>query len=184
MKKLMITAAALMVAVAAYGQGSFFFNTHDVAAGNNVNFTLNGAPATSAANDHMVEVLAGPDLQHLTALTPTLTLNGTGARAGYTSPLSATYTVPSVAGGATAVVAYRAFQGTSFDTATTKSDLITTVMGGTTPLSVALVSAPTPPIEINLGTGTVAITGVVPEPTTLALGALGMGALLLIRRRK
>ena len=38
MKKLMITAAALMIAVAAYGQGSFLFNTHDTSVGNDVKF--------------------------------------------------------------------------------------------------------------------------------------------------
>jgi len=180
MKKLMITAAALMMAVAAYGQGTFLFNTHDVSAGNNVNFTLNGSAATGS--DVFVEVLAGPDLTHLTALTPTLPLSRTGAGAGYTSPFSQVYTVPGIASGSVAV-AYRAYEGTSFAAGTSVSALQSTVLGGTAALSVVLAAAPAPPNEINLGAGTVAITSV-PEPATLALGALGVGALLLIRRRK
>jgi len=180
MKKLMITAAALMMAVAAYGQGSFFFNTHDTSFGNNVQFTLNGTPASGS--DLMMEVLAGPDLQHLTSL-GTLPLNNTGAKAGYPNPLSQVFN--NVTGDSTgkAVVEYRAFQGTSYDTATVKTDPISTVLGGNTPLSVALAVAPATPTEVLLGTGSVALVGV-PEPGTLALGALGIGALLMIRRRK
>jgi len=179
MKKLIITAAAFMMAVAAYGQGQFLFNTHDVAGGNNVTFTLNGAPATG--NDIFVEVLAGADKASLTPVTPTLAVNRTGAGAGYTSPFSAIYTTALASGNA--VVGYRAFQGTSYDTAANKSDLITTVLGTQTPLSVALTTPPTPPNQLLLGAGAVTINSV-PEPGTLALGLLGLGSVLLFRRRK
>jgi len=179
----MITAAALMMAVAAYGQGTFLFNTHDTAAGNVVNFTLNGSPASGA--NIFVEVLAGADANSLVALTPTLALNRTGAGAGYTSPFSQVYTT-TLAGG-TASIGYRAYEGTSFATATAKSALITSTLGSLpAPLTVSLAVAPAPPNEVTLGTGTVALTGgtTIPEPATLALGALGVGALLLIRRRQ
>jgi hypothetical protein len=174
MKKLMITAAALMMAMSAYGQGSFLFNTRDIAAGNNITFSLGGAPATGA--DLQVEVLAGADANSLKPLTPLLPLNRTGAGAGYTSPFSQIYEVPGLSSG-NAVVAYRAFQGTSYDSAANKSEL----QMATSP--VALTLPPTPPNEVALGTKDVSI-GVIPEPATLALGLLGLGSLLFFRRRQ
>jgi hypothetical protein len=172
MKKLIIMAVALMTAAAAYGQGQFLFNTRNLTAGNNVTFTYNGQPASGA--DLFVEVLAGPDANNLTALTPLLPLNRTGAGAGYTSPFGQIYTT-TMAGGAAATVAYRAFQGTSFDTAANKSQLV--VVPGTISLTVP----PATPNEVALGTATVAI---IPEPATWALGLLGLASLLAIRRRK
>src|SRR5438045_2121387 len=104
MKKLILFAAALVTGFTAYGQGQFIFNTHDPAHGNDVFFVFNGAPA--AGSDLFVQVSAGPDATHLTALTPLLPLNRTGAGAGYTQPFSATYTVPGMGNGTSAVVAY------------------------------------------------------------------------------
>lgn len=178
MKKLILTAAALMVAAAAYGQGQFLFNTRDIAAGNNVTFTLNGTPASGS--DIFVEVLAGSAAGNLSPLTPALPLNRTGSGAGYTSPFSQIYTT-TLAGG-NAFVGYRAYQGASYATGTAVSDLITTKLGTGDALSIALTTPPTPPNELALGTGTVAIR-TVPEPGTLALGLLGLGSLLLFRRR-
>jgi len=176
MKKLITTAAALMTAAAVYGQGTFLFNTHDVSAGNNVTFTLNGSPATSANNDLFVEVLAGKDASSLVALTPTLPLNRTGAGAGYTNPFSNIYTVAGMAGGSVATVGYRAYQGSSYAAGTATSKL--TIADAT----VTLTEPPTPPNEVALGTHTIGIV-TVPEPGTLALGLLGLGSLLVIRRR-
>jgi len=181
MKKLIITAAALMVAAAAaYGQGQFLFNTHDTGAGNVVNFTIGGAPATG--NDLFVAVMAGPDASHLTDVSKTgvnvqgpLPLNRTGGGAGYTNPFSDIYTVAGMAGGSSAVVAYQAFKGTALIGSTQVSPL--TFAGS----NVSLTEPPTPPNEVALGTHTIAI---VPEPGTLALGLLGLGSLLAIRRRK
>jgi len=178
MKKLIITAAALMTACAAYGQGQFIFNTRNTAIGNDVTFTLNGQPATG--NDLFVQVSAGPDATHLTALTPLLPLNRTGAGAGYTQPFSATYTVPGGLNGTSAVVAYQAFQGTSLATATASSP----VTFSTSPVSL-VEPGPTPANQVLLGTHTGAgAIGIVPEPATLALGAIGLGTVLLFRRRK
>jgi len=175
MKKLIITAAALMIAAAAYGQGQFLFNTRDISAGNNVTFTFNGAPATGA--DLFVDVLAGKDQAGLVKVGDALPLNRTGAGAGYTNPFSGIYTVPGTSGGQAVLVGYRAYQGTSYATAT-----------ATSPLAVAsslttLTEPPTPPNEVALGTVANVIT-TVPEPSTLALGLLGLGSLLAIRRRK
>lgn len=175
----MITVAALMIATAAYGQGQFIFNTHDLAQNNNVTFTVGGQPASGA--DLWVQVSAGPDASHLTALTPLLPLNRTGAGAGYTQPFSATYTVAGMANGTSATVAYQGFQGTSLATATATSALTL----ATSPVTL-VEPGPTPANEVALGvhTGATAIAIGVPEPTTLALGAIGLGTVLLFRRRK
>jgi MYXO-CTERM domain-containing protein len=174
MKKLMITAAALMVACAAYGQGQFFFNTHDTTAGNVVQFSYNGALVDATVANAFVQVSAGADATHLTALTPLMPLNNTGAKAGYINPLSQTFTVAGMAGGSSATVGYQAFLGTSLASASAVSGLTLS----TTP--VTLTEPPTPPNEVALGTHTVVIT---PEPATLALGLLGLGTILAFRRR-
>jgi MYXO-CTERM domain-containing protein len=178
MKKLMITAAALMVACAAYGQGAFLFNTHDTTAGNVVNFTFNGAAASGS--DLFVQVWAGPnkDITTMTALTPILALDNTGTKAGYTDPLLATYTVPGMGNGTAVWVAYQGYEGTSLASAIATSP----VMFSTA--QVALAEPPSPPNEVALGTQNGVAIGIVPEPTTLALGLLGLGTLLAIRRRK
>jgi len=176
MKKLMITAAAFMMAVAAYGQGSLLFNTRDVSAGNNITFTFNGAPATGS--DLWVEVLAGKDANSLVALPGLLPLNRTGAGAGYTQPFSQIFGITdaaTVGANNSVVIGYRAFQGTSYATAANKSALQMALS------PVGLAVAPATPTEVSLGTATVAI---VPEPAALALGLIGLGGLLAIRRRK
>jgi len=172
MKKLMITAAALLVAVAAHAQGSFTFAAHSAA--NDVKFMLNGAPATGS--DLFVEVLAGADKNSLTPLLPLLPLNRatTSTLVGYPTPLSTVFST-SLTGNA--IIGYRAFQGTSYATAATKSDLFTTA----TPVALAL--APNLPNEAPLGLGNVVQMTTVPEPATLALGLLGLGSLLMFRRR-
>src|ERR1039457_4255282 len=106
MKKLMITAIALLMACAAYGQGQFFFNTHDITAGNVLTFVDGRTGNGTSGPDFFVEVLAGADASHLTALTPALALNRTGAGAGFANPFSATYTVAGMAGGTSATVGY------------------------------------------------------------------------------
>jgi PEP-CTERM motif len=176
MKKLMIMAAALLVACAAYGQGQFFFNTHDTTAGNVLTFVAADGTTKITGADFFVEVLAGKDVASLTALTPTLALNRTGAGAGFANPFSGTYTLAGMAGGSSAFVGYRAYEGTSFDSASRKSGV------GMATSPVVLTEPPTPPNEVALGTHSVVLTQV-PEPATLALGLLGLGTILAFRRR-
>jgi len=177
MKKLIVMAAALMMAATAYGQGQFLFNTRDIGFGNNVTFNYNGALATGS--DLFVQVLAGASAGALVPVVGTLgtdlPLNRTGAGAGYTNPFSDIYTVPGMAGGTVATVGYRAYQGLSYTSATAVSPL--TLATGTISLS----EPPTPPGEVQLGVQSVTI---VPEPATFALGLIGLGSLLAIRRRK
>jgi PEP-CTERM motif len=173
MKKLMITAAALLTACAAYGQGQFFFNTHDTTAGNVLTF-LDATAKPVTGSDFFVEVLAGASASSLAPLTPTLALNRTGAGAGFANPFSGTYTVAGMAGGTSVFVGYRAYEGTGYTTASVKSSLHMATS------SVVLTEPPTPPNEVALGTHSVTL---VPEPATLALGLLGLGTILAFRRR-
>jgi hypothetical protein len=183
MKKLMIIGAALLMTAAAYGQGQFTFNTRDPNStpNNNVQFKLpNGDPATGA--DLFVEVgTVGADGLFGTSL-GTLPLNRTGTFAGYTSPFAAVYNAPT----GTTVIGYRAYQGTDWTSSQTRTDLIkvTQQFDATgNPVNIALpADAITPPPELVLGVQNLQLV-TIPEPTTLALGLLGLGALLAIRRR-
>lgn len=178
MKKLIIALAALMVSIAAYGQGQFVFNNR-IGTEVQARFVTSNDPATGASSsigtpDWSVQLLGGPVGGTLVALDPSsTTFRGApgSAAAGYVT--SVTPVVPGVATGGTASVLVKVLgpNGVSqnFGPYTTQP-----LGGGTT----------TPP-NLQLGTSPLVVnTAVIPEPTTLALGALGLGALLLIRRRK
>jgi hypothetical protein len=171
MKGLVLALALLIATSAAYGQGQFFFNTHDLTEGNVLYFVANGVPASG--NDLFAEVWAGPDAQHTAALTPLLALNRPGAGAGFTSPFSATYIVPGMTAGQTAIVGVIGFQGTSSDTAINSSGLV--FLG-----NVVLTEPPTPPNEAAIGTKIVFIT--IDEPGTWSLVLIGFAVLLVWRR--
>jgi len=177
MKKLILALAALTITAAAYGQGQFVFNNR-IGSEVNARFVLPGDPTGQSgvgSPDYTVQLFGGPVGTAPTALAP---LDPTGttfrgapgsAAAGYV--VGITPTVPGVAAGANASVLVRV---TGPGGAKTDFGPFTvTGLGG---------GALTPP-NLQLGTTPLTVTAV-PEPTTLALGALGLGALLAIRRRK
>jgi len=178
MKKLIIALAALMVSIAAYGQGQFVFNNR-IGTEVNARLILQGVDPTTGATssigspDWTVQLLGGPQGTPVANLVP-LDPAGTGFRgaagtttAGYVT--SVTPTVPGVAIGGNADILVRVVGpgGISQDL----GPFTVTGLGGGTA---------TPP-NLQLGTSPISI---VPEPTTLALGVIGLGALLAIRRRK
>jgi MYXO-CTERM domain-containing protein len=174
MKKLMIAVAALMVSIAAYGQGQFVFNNR-VPPDINARFQLSSEAGTTASSlsgtaftVQLMGGLTGTPTAQLTSLGTTDFR--TGAAAGYVNPL--TVTVPGVAGGKSADILLRVFAGTT----ATGAPLST--FG---PYPVVVQEAPNTPNNLALGTTPLIV---VPEPATLALGAIGLGALLAIRRRK
>jgi hypothetical protein len=174
MKKLIIALAALMVSIAAYGQGQFVFNNR---IGTEVNarfVSSSDATGTSSIGspDYTVSLLGGPVGGSLVALDPaSTTFRGAAGTttAGYVT--SVTPTVPGVAIGGNASVLVRVLGpgGLSQDFG---PYTVNGLGGGTA----------TPP-NLQLGTSPLVINQV-PEPATLALGALGVGALLMFRRRK
>jgi hypothetical protein len=175
MKKLIIALAALMVSIAAYGQGQFVFNNR---IGTEVNARfVNAGDATGTSSvgspNYTVSLLGGPvgtAVGSLVALDPaSTTFRGAAGTttAGYVT--SVTPTVPGVAIGGNASVLVRVLGPGGFS-----QDFgpytVNGLGGGTA----------TPP-NLQLGTSPLVL---VPEPATLALGALGLGALLMFRRRK
>jgi hypothetical protein len=178
MKILILVLTTTLAALVAHGQGQFLFNTHDTSIGNDVRFFWSDGTPISAP-DAFVEVLVGPDAQHLAQLAPLLPLNRSAAGAGYTNPFGLIYSTTMSSG--LAFVGYRMFQGTSWDTAFVKSTLITTQLGGTpAPLIVNLTTPPSLPNELSLGSGAIYVP--LPEPGAWILLTLGLGIGLLIRR--
>jgi MYXO-CTERM domain-containing protein len=175
MKKLIIAAAALMVSLAAYGQGQVSINNR---IGTEVNARIvlaSDAAGTSSvgAPEWTVSFLGGAVGTATSALQP---LDPAGSvfrgaagssAAGYFT--GQTPTIPGTTAGGSGLVLLRV-SGPGGVTADFGPYTVNNLGGGTI----------TPP---NLALGTSPLT-IVPEPTTLALGALGLGALLMIRRRK
>jgi hypothetical protein len=177
MKKLIIVVASLMVAVGAYGQGQFFFSNRDTTAGVTARFVLPNETGTGTASgvgtDFTVQLLGGPKgtaVDQLKPLDPSsTTFRGAAntALAGYVTPV--TVTVPGVdVNGSADILVKVTGPGYAFS----KVVNVPSLGGGSI----------TPP-TIPLGATTLALTPV-PEPTVLALGALGLGAMMMIRRRK
>jgi len=174
MKKLIITLAALMVSFAAYGQGQFNFNNR-IGTEVNARFQLaSDAAGTSSIGtpDWSIQLLGGPVGGALVALNPaTVAFRGAAgtAAAGYVATGIAPI-VPGVDVGQAAAITVRVLGpgGVSQDFTYTIPSL-----GGGTVI----------PPNLAMGTSPLLINAV-PEPTTLALGALGLGALLMMRRRK
>jgi hypothetical protein len=170
MKKLMIAVAALMVSIAAYGQGQFIFNNRSLPDVNAPFVTDTGVKLSGT--DYTVQLLGGAQgtaVGSLVALGTTNFRTGTGA--GYVNALSPV--VPGVSGGKNADILLQVFAGAT----ATGAPLST--FG---PYSVALAEAPATPVPLALGLSPLVVT-TIPEPATLALGVLGLGALLAIRRR-
>lgn len=175
MKKLIIALAAFMASVAAYGQGQFVFNNR-IGTEVQARFILPTDPATGTSSsvgspDWTVQLFGGTQgtpAAQLVPLNPASTgfrgAAGTAA-AGFVTGI--TPEVPGVAPGGAASILVRVLGPGGIQADFGPYNV--TLGGGTI----------TPP---NLALGTTPL--VVPEPTTLALGALGVGALLLMRRRK
>jgi len=181
MKKLMIAVAALMVSIAAYGQGQFSFNNRNTAVGIDSKFQLTtdaGTTSSIAGTAYTLQLLGGKPGTPVNQLTQLATTDfRTGAAAGYVNPI--TVTVPGVTGLGTdtkALVLLRVFQGVG-----TSGQALTPDLG---PYTVDVAGAPATPPDMTFGGVSSLRVSSVPEPATLALGALGLGALLAIRRRK
>jgi hypothetical protein len=184
MKKALMILSSMLVAVGAFAQGTVNFaakvtGNYDAP----VFLDTVGGPNKAGAG-YMAQLYAGPSASALAAIgSPVAFL--TGANAGYWR--SAALAIPSVAPGATASVQIRAWAtsaGATYEQALasgsgfgTSTPILSVVTGGAG-------SPPSLPAELT-GLTSFAISGgvVIPEPSVLALGALG-GLALLIRRRK
>jgi hypothetical protein len=172
MKKALVAIAALLVSVSAYAQGQINFNTHvttDTPAVDAKVFMPDGTtPAGQGAFGQLF-------IKNGSTYTPLLDVNGgatpfrtSAAGLGYLNGGASTATSPA---GSYSIVLRAWSNASSYDAAT--------IRGESLPVTLTLTEAPAIPNDL------IGLQGftMVPEPTTLALGAVGLGA-LLIRRRK
>ena len=211
MKKALLALAAMVVSSSVFGQGTLIFKTLGVqnAAGtgtynvplfaNDGNNVINGVSTGNTPPEAGLPGaggLAGGVTIGLFApggLTPfaTAVLGTSAAQSPYAvTPASQTVAVPGSGAGTTPTITIRAWQGGNFAQAQAGGlnwgewTLTTKPLGGD-PGGGALPI--TPPTLTGWGpeNGTgYELNATVPEPTTIALGVLGVGALVLARRRK
>lgn len=192
MKKGLLTLLAVFAGITVYGQGSVDFGNNFPNPANGIKVASSGALVPVSGMFH-VELFAGPStatteaqlttglLDAPTSTTPVRILADIQADGFFFGP---TAYVQGIAGGGTAVFQVRAWSGSSASYAAAltapgalvgKSTLFT-VAGLGNPLA----SPSTLPAALNMPGFTVAP---VPEPSVIVLGILGVGALLLRRRK-
>lgn len=205
MKKVIITTLLAITASFAFAQGTVNFNNKVSASGVDGVITyaagtgFGGAAgakvdgATTAHPGAQAALYGGPDgatEDQLVLLVPAVTFR-TGAAAGYVNVGSlGSRSINGVAPGAFAIVQIRAWDAngvagvTDYQSALNgrgqgaysgKSNMLRLVTGGT--------GTPPGPAADLIGLQAFAITNV-PEPGTIALGFLGLGALMVFRRKK
>jgi len=184
MKHLIYLAAVVSVSVGACAQGTVNFNNSKAALGGP------GAPVTCAetgarlGSNYLAQLWAGPDANSLAPIGATLAFrDGVGAGFLNTTGQDTVRVIPTVTPGGVATVQIWVWDGSKGATyldsmhnggATGKSHIFTVTTGGNGE-PVAL------PANLIMLTP-FSVSGCVSEPTTLALGALGLGALLWCRR--
>lgn len=170
MKKLILAAAAVMVTVAAFAQGSVVFNNR--VTGVVDARVLNGDGSGGVGAGFTAQLLGGPAGGTLSALTPTTTFRTSSAAAqGYVNAVDVS--VPGVAAGAQATLLMRAYNGATYEASLNR--------GESAPITITLGGGTLPPANLTGLQGFT--TTVIPEPSTIAIAALGLGALLLRRRK-
>jgi hypothetical protein len=179
MKKLLLIAVGILSAVSAYSQGTVLFNTKTTGVDAPVTLSTGGK---AMGPQYVGQLYAGASASALAPVGSAVPFRS-DAGAGYITG-GGSVVVPGIAGGSPASVQLRAWDSTqgSYDAATSK--------GSSAAITVNLGGAGNPPgLPANL-TGlsgfaiNVAGPGNVPEPSTIALAALGGAAALFLRRRK
>lgn len=173
-----------MATLSALAQGTVNFNNAPSAVGGTGAriFDVDGTTAL-AGTAFLAQLYAGPTADSLAPIGATLTFR-TGAGAGFVDTAAGTArTIGSVAAGAVATIqvkAWEAASGATYEAAlaaggkTGFSNVITVTTGG---------AGEPPSLPANLTGLTSFQLTIIPEPSTIALGLLGVGALLLRRRK-
>jgi len=178
MKKLITTLACSMAAVAAFGQGSFAFSSSiGGATDNTITLKSSGASADSPYQAE-VAVGVGTTLSSLTLYPSSITPLATGWIFG------PTFALTSVAAGSTVafdVLVWNPADGATYALAAAKPGAIFGSSGVVQGYVTGGAGSP-PSVAPNPAFGPFTLQAS-PEPTTLALGAMGLGALLLRRRK-
>lgn len=182
MKKLAIALCLTASVLTALGQGSLNFNNRVTAAGVDAPVTLAGTGAGVMGPDFVAQLyVLNPSSGSLEAVGSPAAFRTTAAGAGYLS--AGTVTVSFLAPGADATVmmkAWAAADGASFEDAFAAKGTV----GQSGSFTVALGGAGTPPSTPADLVGLQSFqVQAVPEPSTIALGLLGLAALALRRRK-
>jgi len=179
MKKFLAIAAVVAATIAAQAQGTINF-ANRVSGSIDAKVLVTDGSAL-AGTGFLAQLYVGSSASSLAAVGSPVPFR-TGAAAGY---VTSSVVTTGLAGGATASVALRAWDastGASYEAAKTKgsSAVLSIVLGGAG-------SPPSLPADLTGLTGFSlagsAPVGNVPEPSTIALGVIGAGALFLRRRK-
>jgi len=171
MKKLILAVAAVIVSVAAYAQGQITFNNR-VAGVVDARVTFADGPniGQGVGAGYTAQLFGGADAANLTALNPATTFRtSSAATQGYVNGV--VVDVPGIAPGLKATVVMRVFDPTNVQ------------VGQSAAISITLGGGTLPPANLEGLQPFTATGGIVPEPSTIALAALGVAALLLRRRK-
>lgn len=182
MKRLLLIAACIVATVGALAQGTVNF-VNKVAGGvlDAPVFNTDGTTKLSGA-DYLAQLYAGTSASSLTAVGSSFAFKANGYFNG------GSVTVPGIAGATVATLQVRAWAaagGATYEAAVGAgkaagmSETFTVTLGNPSG------TPPTVPADM-VGMKSFSLTGgggPVPEPTTIALGALAAGALLLFRRK-
>jgi len=190
MKKLITTAVCAMATVAAFGQATVSFNstiggTAGVAPDNTI-FLPGGKVGVDSPYQAEIAVGTGTTLSSLSLIPASITsmAGGGGYIFGPTLTLASTPTGTTVAFD---VLVWNPADGSTYAAASAKNGAIVGSSGVIQGYVTGGPNASGPPsIAPNpaFSSFTLAPVSNVPEPTTLALGAMGLGAALLFRRKK
>lgn len=184
MKKLIITASLMIAAAASFGQGQLIFANN---AATSITNSLTGAatPGSAAQDDAQVALYVGnvgDSVGSLTLTGPVTNCFSAGRFSGGTRTLTGwTGTIQLQVRAWLATTVYPSYEAA---VAAALGGDASVVVGVSSPFSFATTQSPTLPNSIA-GNGLDAIRLIpVPEPSSIALGLLGLGAVALFRRRK
>ena len=177
MKKLIMFAACLGVTAVALGQGNVNFGNRVTAEGVNAIVTDLADGSALDGGTWQAQLYAGAAMD---ALSPVGAAVGfrTGAAAGYIT--SVARVVDGIPGGSSAYVAMAVWDsadGASYEVAEAAFGKV----GMSIPVEITLTAPPATPAAMA-GMQAFGVAAI-PEPSTLALGLLGIGALMMRRRR-
>jgi hypothetical protein len=173
MKKLIVAAAIGLTAVGALAQGQFTFGNRVTAAGIDAKVFDNKAAPLDGAT-YLAQAYVGLNETSLAPVGAALPFRS-GAAAGYIT--STGIAVSGIAAGTAVIVQMRAWEaakGATYETAVAAGALY----GVSNPVALTLTAPPAAPADM-VGLQSFSL---IPEPSTLALGVLGVAALLLRRR--
>jgi hypothetical protein len=196
MKKLLLTAAAILATLNMYGQGTFQGGVNFNSIGS-LNFVTDPTGARAAGSSYRVGLWWGQtgvtDDGQLTQIGASANML-TGGNAGYFNNLGRTITYQGRPGidaahGATLTFQVRGWETRGGQLLTWDAAVAAGAMVGKSRMfDFDTASDQTTPPEtkpdIGFAPGFAGGFQIVPEPSTIALGLLGAGALLMLRRRK